>query len=993
MTADLANFGAPRVRRLLGATYLVPLAASMMLAGPALAQDAAPAAPAAGTAPTQLASAADSMAPADTAAGEIVVTGSRLGGGFTAPTPVTTVGAAQIQARGITAVSELLQEVPQLRINQNIGKSSEPVGQSCVDLRGLNIANSSCPRTLVLLDGRRIAATSPFGGIDTNIFPVSLISNVDVVTGGASAAYGSDAVAGVVNFQINKTLEGFKADVSYGESKYSDFKRPVVSAAVGKSFLDNRLHLELAGDYYRNSGQTAQAARPWGRNKTVLISNPQSATNGLPATYIADNAYLSYMTFGGVIAVSPFVASPSGLAALRGLQFIPGGTTTFRYGNPIGNTYAVGGDGASVEDDGNILPLIRRWSGYGRASYEVSDNVTVWGDFLYSRVKVNSDLAPNVDAPTINTTTGAVSGGITIQRNNAYLPANVRALMFANNLTSFVMGRLNMEDGYSQNNSISRVERFAGGIEGHFGKWNWDFTAQRSANYFRQDSVNNRIQNNWFFGLDTVYYNPATNAIFDYAGGATTPPAGYVLTCRANVPGASFNTAAAGCVPINPFGAGSISQSALNYYRGTSYYYAHQHQNVFSLNLKGSPFATWAGDVQLAVGGEYREEGIAEVSDAISVARGWRSINQQPLSGSLNVKEIYGEIAIPLAKDWVLAKDLELNGAIRYADYSTSGGVTTFKVGVNYTPVTDIRFRGTYSRDIRAANINELFSGQNQVITPLNDVRAGAPSPSYNITQLNGGNPNLKPEKADTYSFGAVLQPTFLPGFHASIDYYSIKLKDAIGTIPPNQVIANCAAGQANYCALLTVNSANAITSVQATLVNAQKINTSGIDFEARYTLPVNVLGRPGDVTLRGLANYVHKLTVDNGTIIDHVADLGNPDAGGVPEWRYNFDLTYSGGPLKLGLYYRYISGGRFGIPPSSFPSVPSQQKFSSRQYVDASISYKITRNLELYGKVDNIFNRFPPVVPNSITQPTVANAQMYDKIGRYFVGGVRVNF
>jgi outer membrane receptor protein involved in Fe transport len=153
------------------------------------------------------------------------------------------------------------------------------------------------------------------------------------------------------------------------------------------------------------------------------------------------------------------------------------------------------------------------------------------------------------------------------------------------------------------------------------------------------------------------------------------------------------------------------------------------------------------------------------------------------------------------------------------------------------------------------------------------------------------------------------------------------------------------------------------------------------------------MLGQEGSFTLRGLANYVHKLTVDNGVIIDHVADLGNPDAGGVPEWRYNFDLTYAGGPIKFGLYYRYIAGGRFGIPPASFPTLASQQKFGSRQYVDASVAYKLTGNVELYGKVDNIFNIAPPIVPNSITQPTVANAQMYDKIGRYFVGGVRVTF
>ena len=897
---------------------------------------------------------------------DIVVTGSRLGVGFSAPTPVTSVGAQQIEDRALTSIAELNYEIPQLRVNQNVGKSSEPVGQNQLDLRALGSA-----RTLVLLDGRRLAATSPFGGIDSNIFPVALISSIDIVTGGASAAYGSDAVAGVVNFGLKKDFVGLKLDASYGTSDYNDFHRPVISGAVGTTALDGRLHLSGAGEFYRNTGQTRVASRPWGRNSPILFANPTfTTTNGQTRNYIANDGRL-VGSFGGLVLGNNADTNPAnGADVLRGIQFGPGGTVIpYNYGSVANTTFQLGGDGVTIEDDGNLLPYITRYSGYGRASFDATDDLTFWTDLLYSRVTVFSDLAPNYDQ---------AGTALTIQRDNAYLPSTVRNLMLANNISSFRLSRINLEDGPSQNNSRTRALRYAAGVQGKLGDgWDWDAFVQRSDNRFFQEAVNNRIQANWFAGVDSVI-SPATGQ----------------AVCRVNADASTTNDRP-GCIPINVFGAGSISQAALGWYRGTSFYSARMTQNNYGVNVRGRPFSTWAGEVSVAFGGEHRDEGINSISDPISIARGWRSVNQQPFSGRLHVSELYLETAVPLAKDMAFAENLELNGAVRYADYSSSGGVTTWKVGVNYSPIADVRFRGTISRDIRAANINELFAGQNQVINSISDGRPGF-APAYNVLQLTGGNRNLAPERADTKSVGVVLQPSFLPGFNMSVDYYNIKIKGQISAIAPQTIATGCLISRIpELCQFVNFGPSNEVQSIIATLVNNQEYKTSGVDFEMAYRRPVSWFGAEGTIGSRLLVNYVHdlKLTVPPGVTTSNLGDI-SADPGGQPRWKWNFDLTYAGGPVRLGLYARYIGGGKFRTIFVDDVDLPaSQNNVSGRTYIDMSASYKITEWLEIYGKVDNIFNKAPPIIPNAIIQPTVSNSQMYDKIGRYYVGGVRLRF
>ncbi len=899
----------------------------------------------------------------DEAAEAIVVTGTRISG-FTAPTPVTTISAAEIETRVASTVSDLLDDVPQLRINQNIGKSSEPVGASNADLRGLGTQ-----RTLVLIDGRRVAPTDPAGTIDTNIVPVALIRNVEIVTGGASAAYGSDAVAGVVNFVLDDRFEGFKLDMSYGQSIYDDHRRPSLSAAWGTSLLDGRLNITLGADYLRNSGQTAQGERPWGRNQTALLTNPAyTPTNGQPRLIIADNARFSQMTAGGVLtrANGLALANLLGFAPGTGVQFGPNGEPVpFTYGTTIGGTFMAGGDGGSVSDEGNILPRIERATGYAGLRFSISDNVTFFANALYSLVDVRSDLAPNPD-----------NGGLAIRVDNAFLDARVRDAMVAASLPSITIGRYNLEDGDAIFDNETEVQRYTFGLEGEFGGgWRWDVSGQIGRNRYESISSNNRINARWLNGIDTVI----------------DPTSGQPV-CRALLNNPNPTDAQdpyrdiRDCVPINPFGAGSISPAALDYYRGTSFTRARQEQDVFAASLSGRPFSTWAGDVSVAVGAEYRREQTVLTADPNSAVRRWRSINAQPFDGSFNVKEGFVEVVVPLASGAPMADNLELNGALRYTDYSTSGGVATWKIGVNYSPFADLRARATLSRDIRAPNNFELFSRGNQVISPIIDPRDNL---ARQTVQITSGNPDLQPERADTFTIGLVYQPSWLPGLRTSIDYYSIRIEDAISTVSAQNIVDFCEAGQTDFCSGVVRDGGGTITRVNVTPFNAQSLKTSGIDFEMQYRFALG----GGQMSLRGLVNYVDELvTTANGVANDYVGLAGvSPPPQGVPQWRVNLDVSYTIDRLRLGLNYRYIDGGNFDTRFNRTVLDIADNAISGRSYVDIFSSYDLTRNLQIYGRVENLFNQDPPIAPNGIYQPTIANSPFFDRRGTFWAVGARI--
>jgi iron complex outermembrane recepter protein len=880
---------------------------------------------------------------------EIIVTatGTHITG-FDAPTPLTTVTAKELQTKAVQRMSDLIIDVPAFSANQNIGRSSAPIGASNFDLRGLGTT-----RTLLLVDGRRVAPTEPTGTIDTNIIPAGLIKNLDIVTGGASAAYGSDAVSGVVNITLNDRFEGLKSDVQYGRSTYGDVSSPAASLTGGHGFVGGRLHVVGSLDYYNNHGQLVQSSRPWGRDDYALIPN----SSGTPRLLEASGVRFSQLTFGGVTA-------SNSIAALRGIQFGPGGTVQpFNYGSNVGTTFMIGGDGAALAGDANILPELERSAAFTRATFDATDRITLYADALYADFEGYSDSTFAVNRQPIP-----------ISINNAFLPQPVRDIMVANGATSFNMGRIVGEAGKTNTSVDNTVQRYGLGARGELGDtWHWDTAVQYSRTDYDRVDGNNQNLRRYSLGVDSVI-NPANGQPI----------------CRSllNAP-TSTDPDIANCVPINIFGAGSISQAALDYFTGASILNSEQEQTLVGVNFDGSLFTVPAGDVSLAVGGEYRKDEIVATSDPISQATGWFAVNSKPLSGDVNVKEAYAEVVVPLLRDKPAASLLDVNGAVRLTDYSTSGSVTTWKTGFNYSPVSDVRLRATLSRDIRAPSINELFSGQTQIVNILVDPRSNTAGP---VPVFTGGNPTLTPETSKAYTAGVVYTPVWAQSLRMSVDYYSFEITDAISALglTGQQVLDGCfIQNQQTLCNAISFNPDGSLRQIAGTLINVAEAETSGIDVELGYAMPVGA----AKMDFRLLGTYVDKLnTTLNGVTRDVVGQLGSESSGGIPKWRFVGSARYSRSTWGAGVLLRYIHSGVYRTDFVDGVDI-NDNTIPSKTYVDLDFSQRFGEGFEVYAKVNNVFNVDPPLAPSQITEPNYNSGAFHDRIGRYFKLGARFQF
>jgi iron complex outermembrane receptor protein len=927
----------PRVAALLASVSLGSVSAPALAAA---GQDGAPAAQAAVAAPAEVAPAVDTKA-----GEEIVVTGSRLARTtFETPTPVMAIGQKQLEAKAATSVVDLLRDVPALRPNRNNGSATD-VGAATFNMRSLGPT-----RTLVLIDGQRVLNSSPTGGFDLNLLPATLIKRMEIVTGGASSVYGSDAVTGVVNVFLDGDLNGGKADVQYDVTGRGDTPTLSASLALGTRFAGGKGHFVIAGSYFDRADILYQGSRGWGSHGTTLIPNQAyTPTNGQFRQLIVDNARLSSMTYGGLITS----AGP-----LKNIQFGTGGAQSpFVQGTNASSIWMQGGDGLMLQPDfAVLLPSGKRYNAYSRASYEITPSLEGHIDILGARTEQEQTNNYNYN-----------NGDITIRRDNAFLPANIRAIMVANNIQSFNLGRLNPELGLNDNTTTNTYIRTSAGLKGAlFEGWSWDGNVNYTHAKYDNESKNNRNNANWTAALDSVI------------GVGGTPICRSTLTNPSN-----------GCVAANPFGLNSVSPEAVAYVTGTSWIKAYSTSIDANLNAKGSPFSTWAGPVETAFGGEYRRDHVNLKSDPISAINGWRQASSAPYSGSVNVKEAYVEAGVPLAKDVPFAKNLELDLAGRYVDYSTSGGTGVWKVGLNWSVNSQIRFRGTYSRDFRAPTVNELFAAP--TIRQGNTVVDRTTNQSVVVATRSGGNLDLKPEAAHTLTAGVVLRPSFIPRLQFSVDAFDIKLDNAITALGAQEVIDRCAAGASDFCAGILRNSAGLITQVQTTTFNAQVLKTRGLDLEASYQLPLGAVvpGWDGDLALAEVATYVDRLiTTSNGVSIDTAGQLTGTNA--TPKWRSATTITYQRGPLLLRALGNYVGGGKYD---NTFgPLDLNHNHYKGIFYLDLSAEFRVTDHFQLYAKIENAFDKAPPLLAeNTIVRAGAANASsFYDVIGRNFGIGAR---
>lgn len=909
--------------------------------------------------PTQSSDAADpdaavaSGAPGDS---DIVVTGTRVTRtGFSAPTPTTVVGTADLQRTGSTNVAGLLNQLPAFRptsttSTRTVGRES---GANYLDLRGIGTV-----RTLVLVNGQRFVPSAITGQVNLNLLPSILIDRTEVVTGGASAAYGSDAVAGVVNIIYKKNFEGIQGEAQYGIADVGDGKEIALGAVYGTAFDGGRGHLTFAGQYVDNKGAGSLPSRDWGRSEALLIANPGFPNNGLPSRLVVPQGRPSTYSNGGVINGGP----------LGGTQFLDDGTPApFTYGTLVGGTFMQGGSGHNSGDYQRVASPLERRLLYAGLNYELTPDVEAHVSLSFARSKSILTGGTNFDT------------NFTIRRDNAFLPASIAQAMDANGVTTFRFGRTLADVSgdpsrpFLNNANVTKVYRAVAGLEGKLGGgWTWSAYYQHGESRRTEYGFYVPVKDNFFRAMDAVV-NPTTGAI----------------VCRSTLTNPSD-----GCIPYNVFGYFVRSPQAASYVTSTLVDHLVFREDVAAASIQGEPFSTWAGPISVAAGAEYRSDRADSETDAISQAFRFFSGNPQPIHGKVVVKEVFGEVVVPLADDMAFARLLELNGAVRYTDYSTSGGVTSWKVGVNYKPTDDIRFRFTRSRDIRAPNVNELFSSLTSLIGQLTDRTNNSQN---NISVDFAGNPNLVPETANTLTAGIVVEPSFVPGFRFSVDGYDIRIDDLITTITGQDTIDRCFSGNTVLCDLLTRSPAGILTNVRTPFLNLASLKTRGIDFEALYHLPLDRLSSDSDgaLTFRLLATYVDRLAINDGvTTVDVAGETGGFRPNGVPHWSGTFIMNLDKGPLTLSTQVRYIGSGKYdalGTPQNiNYLHVPS------RTYVQVSGSYQLLqqgdgRGVELFGVIDNLFDKDPPLAPN--VNQSYTNTALFDQLGRYFRMGVRFKY
>jgi iron complex outermembrane receptor protein len=954
---------------------------------------------------------------------EITITGSRIQrvSGMETPTPVTAVSLSNLVDMNPRQMVEGLSQLPQFLNNQR----PQTTGALTTGGSNLNLRGAGSSRTLVLLNGRRMPSGNRYGVVNVSSLPQAAINNVEIVTGGASAAYGTDAVAGVVNFVLNTEFEGFTANVQAGTTSRRDGDNYGASATWGTP-VGERGHLLLSGDWFDQEiiqSLDALESRPWFRQR-AWVTNP---TPGGPTFITRDFVRQSNMATGGIIN------QPG--SALDKLEFVRSGdrivTQPLKFSgvgvlNGGCNCFAENQRDKSwgMDADNAVQQANYRQSLFGYYDFEVNDNLTLFAQGMYGFAGVRGPWFQSI------VLTGAWQA--TIFRDNPFLPQNVRDIMVAENRDRFNMGYAGLaphdrDTPLGWYNAEQNDELYAGTVgfdydftEGFLEGWNLNAYAQYSEN-----------------GQEMIFRNGIIMGRLPLALDVVTDPRTGSPACRA----ALANPSTFGnCVPVNIFGGvESVSAAAASYLLDEKAVVASDSEQTFTeAVLNGEIFEGFgAGPVMMAVGASYREDELRQWKKDLNdefvylngVNTGFRGLipedrpngmagvrsgsvpagflgnaslsnvlftgsYQTPdtvLTGGFKVKEVFGEIDVPLLADQTLAKNLDLNMAYRYADYTGSGGIDSWKYGLSWRLTDEFRVRATRSRDVRAANIRERYdatAGGANVNDPVfNNAVIGTSS-------RTGGNPLVDPEKADTITVGFVWQPTgMLDGLAFSFDWFDIDVKDALGQLTFQNIVTGCFNGASDLCQYVQRDPVTRqITRVDSLFINLSRQKLSGIDTELNYQRDINLFG--GGETL-GFRVYASQVRENYNQLPGAARDQIGLEQ---PEWRVLPALTYSRAGFRAFLQGRYFDGRTLNrlfregvnVDDNTVPSVT---------YADLNLSYEMEvgeQTYRLFANATNLFDREPPQTPGNpgfVGGTGGPSAALYDTVGRTYTVGATVSF
>jgi iron complex outermembrane recepter protein len=1000
---------------------------------------------------------------------EVVVTGSRLvqSPNEVSISPITSVSSTDIAQTGQTRVEDILNMLPQVSAEQSSGNSIASNGIATVSLRGLG-----SQRTLVLINGRRMQPGGAGGVVgpggnsnspDINQIPASLIERIDVLTGGASAVYGADAVAGVVNFVLNTHFQGVKIDGEY-------------------SFNNHKNDNDLYNSYLSESGNPIPPGTVnTGQNRNISVMIGSDFADGKGNA----TAYTTYMHTspavgnqfdhagctlnGGDHPTSP----PLNTAAIG-----CGGSFTSGHGAFVETGYVPGVGGAkghttslltdSIDPTtGQMRPLngsdlynygalsyfqrkADKWTAGAFVHYDVNDKAQVYSETMFARNTSQAQYGPSgafaltsfvtscADNPYIN---GSGAGGISPTVNQQLCqPANIASNQaYYNNLVNpnapisgdqiyLGVGRRSVEGGGRQDNYTSDAIRQVLGLKGSLNDvWTYDMYGTLGITDFHDSGGNY---------LGTQQINNALNVV--------TGPNGQPA-CAAAVSGVDPS-----CVPWNIYTPGGVTQAQLNYltvpatYSSTSTEYIVDASVTGDLGKYGLKLPTASEGVSVNVGTEYRSESFVFDPDYI-YANGFQAggAPSQAINGGFHVWEGFTEVRVPLLSDMLLAQDLSFEGGYRYSSYTLGFNTNTYKLGLEWTPYHDLRVRGSYNRAVRAPNINELYTpatvgaggtadpcwgplGSDGLVasgyTPAQCAKTGLDPALYGHVQVNsaaqintstGGNTQLQPEKADTYSFGAVFQPTFLPNFALSVDYWNIKISDTIQSLPSTVVLQECATGGGTTCDLIHRGANGSLWTatpgdyVSTNYQNIGSVTEKGIDVLSSYKID---LPRGNKLAIQMDGTYTisfNTQSITGGPQYDCVGLYGSTCSAPIPSWRHVLNTTWMTPWAGLDLTFRWRYIGDSNVDGTSSNPLLSGNSYyvgadhiPAYNYFDMSAAMPIGSNVDVRVGINNIADKDPPLVPGgtlSSCPNTTCNDNTwvgtYDTLGRYIYGHITVKF
>ncbi len=872
---------------------------------------------------------------------EITVTGSRISrAGFDQPTPTTVIGDVELRQGQRSNIAQVLNDLPQVRpsITPTSANGNTITGNAPVDLRGLGTL-----RTLTLLNGRRFV-----GDNNLNFVPFNLVDRVEIVTGGASAAYGAGAVAGVVNIILKRDLEGITVGAQSGISSRGDGMRYGADGAFGTGFAGGNGRFLVGVEYVNDKAIPDRNSRRNLGSAGIVRVTPGSATDR--RTELVRDVNLSI--FGRP-------QSPDGLiltGPLAGQVFNRDGTLRPA---SLPDARGVGGtDSRGLFDDIAVSGPLERFNTYARVSYDLG-GAEIWADGTYVYTRTNGPFLPDF-----------FISQLTISANNAFLSPAIRNQLAAARQTSFTLGRVFNDIYFLQFDTKRTNYEGAIGINGEFGN-GWKYSAHYSHGEIEQDE---RLENSRL----VANFNNAINAVRNSAG---------QIVCAINADASTTNDDPA-CAPLNPFGRFNASPAAVAYTTATQGQRFVQKLDSAAAEIERDLFSLWAGPITAVIGAEARrEKRTADPADPLDLARAFGSLTlyATPLSGGFNVKEGFGEIAVPVLDVDNLVK-LDLNGAARYSDYSTSGGIWTWKVGGTARLFDDLLLRGTLSRDIRSPSIGELFNVRSINVGPVTDRdtagRVGVPgfNPNPSPTIFGGGNLELEPETAKTLTFGGSFSPSFIRGLNLSVDYYDVNISGAIASLSATNLTLACAGGSTAACARVIRDPVTqTIVTVFTNLQNLASFEQSGIDIEASYLMQLSRLSDnlAGSFRVRALATHVIKSIFDTG--FSRTDNAGNATV--LPKWRGILSFTYQDDSVGLDARLRYVGSG--AVDKLNLNLI--NNRIEARTYVDLGAQFKVLDRFTFFGNVNNLFDIEPPISP-------VGSAQ-FDVVGTYFTVGARVKF